>query len=83
MSQCCIWRLLESLTEQSCKCLVCAYHNTLMHADHTYGITASSKLGVLYAKEARSKVTFYWRAHVHLHEIVKVDNVPIALMPEP
>ena len=26
-----------------------------------------------YAKEARSKVTFYWRVHVHLQETVKVD----------
>ncbi len=35
---------------------------------------------MLYAKEARSKVAFYWRVHVHLHETVKVDmrecNVP-------
>ena len=50
--------------------------NTLTHnADHTLigKIWTSSKLGMHYAKEARSKVTFYWRVHVHLQETVKVD----------
>ncbi len=58
----CKWRLFESFTEL-CKWLTHAspcwpanmLHNTLTHADHN--IIASSKLGVLYAKEAESKFT--------------------------